>query len=104
MDVPSRRGTPAASSYGATLGQASLATTSTPLAHHRSVVRTSESSARSATDTSAWGRDFARYVEGQAEEIVEAVARKLIRPGRGYDLELVRLAVEHAVAGRRPRW
>lgn len=48
----------------------------------------------------AWGRDFATRTENQAGAILKEVSKRL----NGFDPELVQLAVEDALAGRRPRW
>ena len=48
-----------------------------------------------------YGRDFAARAGDQAEAIQQEVMRRV---GPGVDPEVVRLAVEDALEGRRPRW
>jgi len=48
-----------------------------------------------------YGRDFAARVGDQAGAIQQEVMRRV---GPGVDPEVVRLAVEDALEGRRPRW
>ncbi len=48
-----------------------------------------------------WGRDFAAGVGGEAGAIEREVQRRL---GPGVALELVRMAIEDVLDGRRPRW
>jgi hypothetical protein len=48
-----------------------------------------------------FGRDFAAGLGGRAPAILSEVRRRM---GQRADPELVRLAVEDAMAGRSPRW
>jgi hypothetical protein len=48
----------------------------------------------------AWGRDFAARVENQDEKILTAVISRI----GGRALDVVKEAVEDAMAGRRPKW
>ncbi len=48
-----------------------------------------------------WGRDFAAGIGGEAEVIEREVQRRV---GPEIPPELVEMAVEDALAGRRPRW
>jgi hypothetical protein len=48
-----------------------------------------------------WGRDFAAAIGSQAEAIECEVARRM-QPGA--NPEMLNLAVEDALEGRRPRW
>jgi hypothetical protein len=49
----------------------------------------------------AFGRDFAAGIGGHAEAILAEVKRRV---GPEADPETVQLAIEDAIAGRRPRW
>jgi hypothetical protein len=48
-----------------------------------------------------FGRDFAAGIGGRVEAILSEVRRRM---GPRADRELVRIAVEDAMAGRSPRW
>jgi hypothetical protein len=48
----------------------------------------------------AWRRDFADRIESNGEKILAEVIRRI----GDRALDLVREAVEDALAGRRPRW
>jgi hypothetical protein len=48
-----------------------------------------------------WGREFAAAIGAEAEAIEREVMRR-VRPG--VDSDVVKLAIEDALAGHRPRW
>jgi hypothetical protein len=48
-----------------------------------------------------WGRDFAAGVGGEADAIEKEVMRRV---GHGTHPELIKLAVQDAIEGRKPRW
>jgi hypothetical protein len=48
----------------------------------------------------SWGRDFAARVENQGERILAEVIRRIGER----DLDVVKEAVEDALAARRPMW
>jgi hypothetical protein len=57
--------------------------------------------AEMATFDHGWGRDFAAGVGGEADAIEKEVMRRL---GHGVHPELIKLAVQDATGGRKPRW